>query len=111
LRRLEPVTEPDRHPPGSDLKRIELVQAIVAECRHRAIEQKAQLLHSDWRGLVLCEVLVDELGEGRHSTDLASAPQLLERLVERPVRILGTREPTSLHALPVSSTDPVAVGP
>ena len=44
LRRLESVAEPDRHPPGGDLDRAELVEAIVAERRHRAIEQKAQLL-------------------------------------------------------------------
>jgi hypothetical protein len=73
LHRLEPVTKPDRHPPAGDLDRIELVEAVVAGRRHLAVKQKAQLPESDGRGLVLCEVLVDELREGRHSTDPAAA--------------------------------------
>jgi hypothetical protein len=36
LGRLESVAEPDRHPPSGDLDRAELVEAIVAERRHRA---------------------------------------------------------------------------
>jgi hypothetical protein len=59
---------------------------------------------------VLCEVLVDELGEGRDSTDPASAAQLLERLLECCARVLLSCEATSLRTLAISSADPVAVG-
>ena len=64
LRRLEPVAGRDRHPPGGDLDRAELVEPI-AEDRDRALEQEAKLRERHRRGLVLGEVLVDELGERR----------------------------------------------
>ena len=111
LRRLEPVAGRDRHPPGGDLDRAELVESVVAEDDDRACEQEAKLLERHRRGLVLGQVLVDELGEGERPREPLRAPPFLERPLQRSPRVLLTSKATMLHPLPVSTTHAIAVGP
>jgi hypothetical protein len=111
LRRLEPVTGRDRHPPGGDLDRAKLVEPVVAKDDDRARKQEAKLLERHRRGLVLGQVLLDELGKGERPREPLLAPPFLERPLQRSPRVLLTRKATMLHPLPASSPDPVAVRP
>jgi hypothetical protein len=49
-------------------------------------------------GLVLSQVLVDELGKGERPGDSALPPQLLKRSRQRRPRVLLARKATSLNA-------------
>jgi len=104
--RLAPVAGRHRHPPSRDLDRVELVQAVIAERLNRAREEEAQLLQRHRRGVVLGEVLVDELAErdrspvptsrrslssarsnaARASSSLAKPPRCTRRAPRPPIR-------------------------
>jgi hypothetical protein len=111
LRRFEAVARRHRHPPSRDLDRVELVQAVIAERLNRSGKEEAQLLQRHRRGVMLGEILIDELGERDRPPDPALATQPLERPLQRRPRIPLAREATPLHPLPIPSTDPIAVRP
>jgi hypothetical protein len=84
---------------------------VVTKGSHRATEQEAELRERHRRDLVLSEVLVDELGEGRPPRHPALAPETLQHALERRPRVLLGPEATALHALRVAPSGSVPIGP
>jgi hypothetical protein len=111
LRGLEPVTRRDGYPPGRDLDRVELIEAVVAKGLDTASEQEAQLLERHGRGFVLFQVLLNERGQGERSRDAALASERLERSPERRPSVLLARKPAPLHPPRTATTDPIPVRP
>jgi len=91
--------------------RVQLVEPVVAEGSQCAREQEAKLLERHGRGLVLGQVLVDELGKGERPRDSVLPPQLLKRSHQRRPRVLLARKATALNAFRTAPTDPVPVRP
>jgi hypothetical protein len=83
LRRFKAMPGWDRHPPGCDRRRVELAKPPFAEDAHRLCEQPAKLLGRLRLTLVLGEIHLDELGQGRRLHQALLAPQLLEHQLQR----------------------------
>jgi hypothetical protein len=111
LGRLEAVSARDRHPPGGDLRRLELVDPPLAKRAHRLREQPAQLLHSLGLAGVLGGIHVDEITELRCLDQTALATKPLERSLERLIRRLLGPVATALHALRTPTADAIAIRP
>jgi len=108
LRRFEAVAGRDRHPPGCDLGRPQLVEPVLTKGCDRAREQPAELLERHRGGFVLGEVL---LAEGERPGEPVPAPQPLKRALEGGPRVLLAREAAALDSLRTASGGPIAVRP
>jgi hypothetical protein len=111
LCRLEAVPGPDRHSPGGDLVRFQFVEPPLAEGGDAVREQPAQLLECDRRGLVLGEILLDELGERQHSPVALPATEPFQCPLERRPRILLAWKAAALDPLRGAPAGAVAVRP
>src|SRR5436309_12548994 len=76
----------------------------------RSDEQPAQLRDRHWRRLIHLRVLVHEPGESDRRP-LASWPEPVEHLAQRPLRLRPRREPTHLRFLRAATFEPVPVCP
>src|SRR5205823_7158359 len=74
-------------------------------------EQPAELLGGDRLDVVLCEVHLDELGEGQAAWDPLLTPDAVKRTLERVGCVAFAREAASLDALRVAAAGAVAVSP
>jgi hypothetical protein len=106
---LEAVALGDRHPPRGDLARVEVCQPAALERGDGLAEQPAQLGRRLGLGLVLGEVLVDELGQ-RHRVRAATC-EPAELALQRVARFALAGKAAALHARRVSSVQAEAVGP
>src|SRR5436309_6196945 len=107
LRRLEPVSWRNRHPPGSDRLRAKLRQPARAESPHCFREQPAQFLDRLRLSRVLSQVLIDELTERQGTPAAALTAHPLQRSLERLARVPLGRETTPLHTSRAAATHPI----
>jgi hypothetical protein len=96
LRGLEAVAVGDRHPPGRDLLRTQLVQRTVAERRGGLAEQPPQFGQCARRDLVLHQVHRDQLGKRRDEGEVRGETR--QFCIQRLARVQLRGEPAALHS-------------
>src|SRR4051812_38838451 len=101
----------DRHPPTRDLLRPQLGKAVAAKGTDCFGEQPRELVNRLRFGVVLGEVLLDELLQRQRAADAALSAEMFERSLECFCRVTLRGEPPPLQTPRPRTAGPVAVRP